>query len=161
MMNRFTGIALLVAGSSLACLSSYAKYTVQPKGPEEDGTKLSLVKIAGEGTMDSHAFQYLTELSDEVGARVTGTPQDQKAIHWGIAKMNAIGLKNVRAEKYSLWKGWTRGTAQAELIAPLHRALSIDAMGWTGSTPANGAEGEVVTANLFDLDAELKNMARF
>ncbi len=130
----------------------------KPKGPEEDGTKAALVKIAGEGTMDSHTFWYLTELSDEVGGRVTGSPQAQEAIDWGIDKMNAMGLKNVRAEKYSIWKGWTRGTAQAELIAPIHHPLSIDAMGWTGSTPAGGAEAEVVTANLFDLDAEMANI---
>ena len=34
-------------------------------------------------------------------------------------------------------------------------------MGWTGSTPASGVEAEVVTANLFDLDAEIRNMSRF
>ena len=45
------------------------------KGPDEDGTKPALTKIAGEGMMNSHAFQYLTELSDNVGARVTGTPE--------------------------------------------------------------------------------------
>ncbi len=162
MKNRFVGIVLLVAGSSLACLCCKRQgYRSAQRAQRRTARSRPSSRIAGEGTMDSHAFQYLTELSDEVGARVTGTPQDQKAINWGIAKMNAIGLKNVRAEKYSLWKGWTRGTAKAELVAPLHRTLSIDAMGWTGSTPANGAEGDVVTANLFDLDGELKNMARF
>src|SRR6266478_5678813 len=40
------------------------------KGPDEDGTKPALTKIAGEGMMNSHAFEYLTELSDKVGARV-------------------------------------------------------------------------------------------
>jgi hypothetical protein len=28
------------------------------KGPNEDGTKPALVKIAGEGMMGSHAFQF-------------------------------------------------------------------------------------------------------
>ena len=37
-----------------------------------------------------------------------------------------------------MWKGWTRGTAAAEMLAPLHRTLTVDAMGWTGSTPASG-----------------------
>jgi carboxypeptidase Q len=161
MKNRFIGMVLLLAGSAMGGLPLCAKDNVSLKGPEEDGTKAALVKIAGEGAMDSHAFQYLTELSDEIGARVTGTPQDQKAINWGLGKMKSIGLKNVRAEKYSIWRGWTRGTAQAELVLPLHRLLSVDSMGWTGSTPANGAEGDVVTANLFDLDTELKNMSRF
>jgi carboxypeptidase Q len=156
-----TRLLTLILFAAILAASTLANDTPKPAGPEQDGTKPSLVKIAGEGLMDSHAFEYLTELSDEVGGRVTGTPQAQKAIDWGVAKMNAIGLKNVRAEKWTMWKGWTRGSAQAELIAPLHHTLTVDAMGWTGSTPAGGAEGEVVTANLFDLDAEMKNLSRF
>lgn len=132
-----------------------------PKGPDEDGTKPALVKIAGEGLFNSHAFQYLTELSDDVGSRVTGSPEAQKAIQWGQAKMRAIGLENVHAESWQLWKGWTRGTAQAEMLTPIRRPLHVDAMGWTGSTPAGGADGEVVTANMFDIENEIKNVSRF
>jgi carboxypeptidase Q len=158
MKNHIVGLTLF---SMLFSNIALANDTTKPTGPDQDGTKAALVKIAGEGTMDSHAFQYLTELSDEIGARVTGSPQAQRAIDWGVAKMNAIGLKNVRAEKWTMWRGWTRGIAQAELIAPQHHPLSIDAMGWTGSTPTGGAEGEIVTANLFDLDAEMKDLPRF
>src|SRR5438128_11017229 len=130
-----------------------------PKGPDEDGTKPALVKIAGEGMMDSHAFQYLTELSDDIGSRVTGTPAERKAEEWGAAKMKAIGLENVHREKYQLWRGWTRGTAQGELLEPIRRPLHVDALGWTGSTPAGGAEGEVVPVNVFDLDNEIKGVS--
>ena len=71
MRNRWliAGVFMLAAN-----IGANAKTDVAPKGPEEDGTKAALVKIAGEGTMDSHAFEYLTELSDEIGGRVTGTP---------------------------------------------------------------------------------------
>jgi carboxypeptidase Q len=131
-----------------------------PKGPDEDGTKPALVRIAGEGLLNSHAFQYLTELSDDVGGRVTGTPAERKAEEWGAAKMKSIGLENVHAEKYTIWRGWSRGTAEAELLAPVRHKLHVDAMGWTGSTPAGGAEGEVVTVNMFDIDNEMKNVAR-
>jgi carboxypeptidase Q len=110
--------------------------------------------------MNSHAFEYLTELSDKVGARVTGTPEAQKAIDWGIAKMRGIGLENVRAEKWQLWRGWKRGSAEAELLAPARRRLRVDAMGWTGSTPAGGVEGEVVAVNLLDLEQEIKDVSR-
>ena len=130
------------------------------KGPDEDGTKAALTKIAGEGLMNSHAYQYLTELSDNVGARVTGTPEAQKAIDWGMVKMRAIGLENVHAEKWQLWRGWKRGTVDAELLSPMRHKLHVDAMGWTGSTPAAGAEGEVVAANLLDLDRETKDVSR-
>src|SRR5713226_8759259 len=131
-----------------------------PKGPDEDGTKPALVRIAGEGLLNSHAFQYLTELSDDVGGRVTGTPAERKAEDWGVAKMKSIGLENVHTEKYQLWRGWTRGTAQGELLEPIRRPLHVDAMGWTGSTPAGGAEGDVVPVNLFDLDNEIKEVSK-
>ena len=131
-----------------------------PKGPDEDGTKAALVKIAGEAMIDSHAFQYLTELSDDIGSRVTGSPAERKAEQWGVAKMKAIGLENVHTEKYQLWRGWTRGMAQGELLEPIRRPLHVDAMGWTGSTPAGGAEGDVVTANLFDIEEEVKHASR-
>src|SRR6266699_1777402 len=150
-----------ILGFSLgAALAARADNVPAPKGPDEDGTKPALVKIAGEGMMDSHAFQYLTELSDDIGARVTGTPSERKAEDWGAGKMKAIGLENVHKEKYQLWRGWTRGTAQGELLEPVRRPLHVDAMGWTGSTPAGGAEGEVVAANLFDIEEEVKHASR-
>src|SRR5229473_1178419 len=131
-----------------------------PKGPDEDGTKPALVKISGEGMMDSRAFQYLTELSDDIGSRVTGSPAERRAEEWSVAKMKAMGLENVHTEKYQLWRGWTRGTAQGELLDPIRRPLHADAMGWTGSTPAGGAEGEVVAVNLFNIDEEVKHTSR-
>lgn len=158
MKNHVMGLFTVLALSAIAV---HANDVAKPKGPEEDGTLPALVRIAGEGTMDSHAFEYLTELSDQVGARVTGTPNGQRSIDWGLAKMKAIGLQNARAEKWTMWKGWTRGKAEAELLAPIRHPLTIDAMGWTGSTPANGVEAEVVAANLFDLDEEIRSVGKF
>jgi carboxypeptidase Q len=151
------GIALIALAAALG-VSAQNKFAA--KGPNEDGTKPALVKIAGEGLLDSHAFQYLTELSDDIGPRLSGSPQAQRAVEWGVAKMKVMGLENVHAEKWQLWRGWTRGSAQAELLTPIRRPLHVDAMGWTGSTPAGGADGEVVAVNLFDLDNEIKNISR-
>src|ERR1700692_4567956 len=155
-MHRvFKVLAVLSALFTLSAARAIAKEA------SEDPTKAALVKIAGEGLVESHAFEYLTQLSDDVGARVTGSPQSQKAVDWSLSKMRAIGLENVHAEKFQIWRGWTRGTAQVELMDPIHRRLSVDAMGWTGSTPAAGAEGELVAANVFDLDEDMKDPGKF
>src|SRR5712664_546615 len=161
-MRRFlAGVAVVTVGFFGAGAGTLrANERPAAKGPNEDGTKPALVKIAGEGMMSSHAFQFLTELSDDVGARVTGSPADRKAEEWGMAKMKAIGLENVHTEKYMIWKGWTRGSAEAELLTPVRHKLHVDAMGWTGPTPAGGAEGDVVTVNMFGMDNEIKNVAR-
>jgi carboxypeptidase Q len=158
-------INALVAGLTLGCCAAgggilRADDRPAAKGPIEDGTLPTLTKIAGEGEMNSHAFQFLTELSDNIGARVTGSPGERKAEEWGVAKMKAMGLENVHTEKYTIWKGWTRGSADAELLAPVRHKLHVDAMGWTGSTAPGGAEGDIVPVNLFDLDNEIKNIAR-
>jgi carboxypeptidase Q len=151
---------LATAAIALASASTLRADGRAPKGPSDDGTLPALTKIAGQGQMNSHAFGFLTELSDDIGARVTGSVNDHKAEEWGAAKMKAIGLDNVHLEKYQLWKGWTRGTADAEILTPVRHKLHVDAMGWTGSTVAGGAEGEVVAVNLFDLDNEIKNVSK-
>jgi carboxypeptidase Q len=153
-------VILMAASFCVAASPIRADNRATPKGPDEDGTKPALTRIAGEGMMNSHAFGFLTELSDDIGGRVTGTPAERKAEEWGAAKMKAIGLENVHTEKYTIWRGWTRGTAEGEILAPTRHKLHVDAMGWTGSTPAGGAEGDVVTVNMFDIENEIKNVSR-
>lgn len=160
MQRVFAGLTMVAASLSLTALPLRADNRTAAKGPDEDGTKPALTRIAGEGMMNSHAFEFLTELSDDIGGRVTGTPAERKAEDWGAAKMKSIGLENVHAEKYTIWRGWTRGTAEGEILAPVHHKLHVDAMGWTGSTPAGGAEGDVVTVNMFDIENEIKNVSR-
>jgi len=156
MRRLWTGVAVVAMCAAGPVLANDSI----PKGPSEDGTNPALTKIAGEATMNSHAFEYLSELSDEIGARVTGSPAEHKAEEWGAAKMKAIGLENVHLEKYAIWKGWMRGTADVEMLTPVARRLHADSMGWTGSTPPGGAEGDVVKVNMFDLDNEIKQVSR-
>src|SRR6185437_11524940 len=153
------GLILLGAGLTVGSAQALANDNAA-KGPSADGTLPSLIKIAGEGEMNSHAMDFLTQLSDDVGARVTGSAADHKAEDWGVAKMNEIGLDNVHKEKYTIWKGWTRGTADGELLTPVRHKLHIDSMGWTGSTVAGGVDADVVAVNLFDIDNEIKNVSR-
>jgi carboxypeptidase Q len=161
-MRRILRVMSVVVLGFLAARVPSLRANERPaaKGPNDDGTKPALARIAGEGMMGSHAFQYLTELSDDIGSRVTGSPAERKSEEWGMAKMKAMGLENVHIEKYTLWKGWSRGSVEAELLTPVRHKLHVDAMGWTGSTPAGGAEGDVVAVNMFDMENEIKHVAR-
>src|ERR1700691_1001856 len=123
MTKVWVGMAAVVTAAMLAGGGEMQADDRAPKGPAEDGTLPALGKIAGEGEMNSHAFEFLTELSDDVGARVTGSAAEHKAEDWGVAKMQAIGLSNVHKEKYTIWKGWSRGPADAELLSPVRHKL--------------------------------------
>ena len=145
-----------VTVAAVSFVLSASPLLAQPTpGPQDDGTMAALVKVAGQGMMHSRAFDYLTELSDDVGARVTGSPAMWKAVEWGLAKMKAMGLENVHAERYQMWKGWTRGTAAMTMVAPRDVVLHVDAMGWTGSTPRGGVDADLVPVNLYAMDQEI------
>jgi len=126
--------------------------------PMDDGTIKALAAVAGAGTMQTHTYQYLEELSDDIGSRVTGSPEAAKAIAWGVEKMKGIGLENVHTEAWPLSRGWTRISANAEIISPIHRHLMIDSLGWVGST-SGGVEADIVPVNANQLSEEMKNNA--
>lgn len=131
------------------------------QSPAQDGTLKALAAVAGAGTMQNDDYRYLEELSDNIGARVTGSPEAAKAVAWGAEKMKAIGLENVHTESWQLFRGWTRISADAELLAPIRRSLMIDSMGWVGSTPAGGVDADVLPVNGYQLEDEMKNSANW
>jgi carboxypeptidase Q len=157
-MRGFAAALVMLVASAVP---AHGQDTTAARGPAADGTLPDLSKIAGRGMMDSRAFAYLTDLSDDIGARVTGSPAMWHAVDWGVATMKAIGLENVHAERYQMWKGWTRGTAEMAMLSPREVRLHVDAMGWTGSTAAGGATGDVVPVNLYQMDQELKSSANW
>jgi hypothetical protein len=118
-----------------------------------------LTAIAGSAMMDPYAYTALQELSDQIGGRVTGTPEDARAIEWGLKQMKALGLVNIHKETWMLSRGWSRISAEAEMIAPVQRRLHVSSFGWVGSTPKGGVEAEVVAVNRYQFDTEMKENA--
>jgi hypothetical protein len=115
----------------------------------------AVIAIAGNGMMNSHPYEYLEDLSDNIGGRVTGTPQAQQAIDWASKKMKAIGLENVHVEKWQILHGWKRVSAAARLSSPISRSLTVTSMGWVASTPAGGVDADVVPVNIYQMKQEL------
>ena len=90
--------SVVVAHFSLVCPAS----AQTDPGPESDGTQQRLVTIGAAGMMQTVAYQWLTELSDDIGARVTGSPAAKKAVAWGVEKMKSIGLTNIHTDRKSV-----------------------------------------------------------
>lgn len=156
--NLFLATALGAALALILVASAPARSALTadvPPAPAEDAMSARLEVIAGAGMYGTHTFEYLTQLSDEIGARVTGSPEAARAVQWGVETMRAMGLENVHAEHYQLWRGWTRGSAEAWLISPTRRKLRVDSMGWVGSTAVNGVDAPVADVNLNDMPNEM------
>ncbi len=133
--------------------------TTPPPPSPDDGMAKKLAAVAGAGTMETHTYEFLEELSDNIGGRVTGSPEAAKAIDWGVEKMQSIGLENVHKEPFKMLRGWKRISADAEIVAPIHRRVMIDSLGWVGSTPTGGVEAAVVSVNEYRLQDEMQDNA--
>src|SRR6266851_6382148 len=85
----------------------------------------------------------LRRLTDEVGGRVTGSPEMAKAIKWAVAAFRAEGV-DVHTEKYTLPLTWSEGETRLELLRPVKFPARLVAVGWSPATPAGGIEANLV-----------------
>src|SRR5438128_5118832 len=85
----------------------------------------------------------LRRLTDEVGGRVTGTPEMAKAVEWGVGACRAAGV-DVHAERYTLPVTWSEGDTQLEMLGPVKFPVRLKAEGWSPATAAGGIEANVV-----------------
>jgi carboxypeptidase Q len=85
----------------------------------------------------------LRRLTDEVGGRVTGSPEMTKAVEWGVAAFRAAGV-GVHTEKYMLPVTWSEGETRLEMLGPVKFPVKAISQGWSPATPAGGIEASVV-----------------
>src|SRR5438270_10136034 len=100
-----------------------------------------LPQVMGPSPMEEN----LRRLTDEVGGRITGSPEMAKAVEWAVAAFRAGGV-DVHTEKYTFPVTWSEGETRLDLLGPVKSPVHLVAEGWSPATPAGGIE-----ANLVDL----------
>jgi len=114
-----------------------------------DTYRAPAARLIAEATRDNFAWERLAVLTDTIGARLSGSPQLDRAIAWALAEMKHDGLDNVHTEKVMVPK-WVRGTESAELVEPSPRALAMLGLGGSVATPRDGIEASVVVVHGFE-----------
>ena len=92
---------------------------------------------------DDTAYAIVRDLTTEVGPRLDGTEAEARARTWAVARLTALGFRNVRIEPYRL-PVWTRGTESAEIVSPYPQKLRLVGLGNSGATPRDGLTLPVV-----------------
>ena len=92
------------------------------------------VQILAEIRDHSEAAQNLEYISDNIGPRLTGSPQLKAANDWTAETFRKYGLTNVHLESWKIAHSWTRGTAKAHIISPTEHPLTIASAGWAPGT---------------------------
>lgn len=142
-------VAMLVCIAALV-LAGVRVGFAQPATDDTSTFAAADAQILGEIRNHSEAMENLEYLSDEIGPRLTGSPQLKQANDWAAAKFREYGLTNVKLEPWTIAHSWTRGTARARVVLPAEHPLTIASAGWSPGT--NG----VVRGPLVYFDAKTK-----
>lgn len=146
----------------MIALSLAAALASVPSGPAPAGsTPEAVAQIVGGALSDGVAYGRLSELTDAVGPRLSGTAGAAAAVQWALKRFAEDGLE-AHLEKVSV-NHWERGEEQAELLASPSAAaarLAVTALGGSVGTPDGGLTAEVVEVGSFDELRALGQRAR-
>ncbi len=137
-MTRLTLLlaAALSAGSLLAQDATPAKPKASRPGARyiAPSAASDAAKVIAEVKAHQEAVANLQEMTDTIGARLTGSSALVKAHDWMEAKLKAYGATKVWREAYDFGPSWTRGEATARLLTQNGQELSVRQMAWTPAT---------------------------
>jgi hypothetical protein len=116
---------------------------------------VSEIKSIQKAALESdYAWRQLAYLSNNIGARLSGSPQAQAAVEYTAKELRRLGLE-VKLEKVMV-PHWVRGEETGALVEYPHmvagttQKVVLTALGPSVATPANGLTAEVVVVNNFD-----------
>jgi carboxypeptidase Q len=109
--------------------------------PREAGD--TVARIRAEGLQHSRALALYRTLTDEIGARLTGSPAHLKAARWAVERFGEWGLANPHLEPYEFGRGWQVERVSVEMTEPRYVPLIAYPDAWSPAT-AGAVAGPVV-----------------
>jgi carboxypeptidase Q len=139
----------------------------QPASPSSSpivfsrATLSDLERLRDAALESDYAYRQVAHLSDNIGPRLSGSPQAQKAVEYVAAELRKLGCE-VQLEQVMV-PHWVRGEETGALVQFPGQAenttqkIVLCALGSSVPTPAEGLTAEVVAVNNFD---ELRALGR-
>jgi carboxypeptidase Q len=115
---------------------------------------LMLRKIYDEELVNGQCYQNLHYLCKNIGPRLSGSPNAQKAVEWGKKLMESYGFDTVFLQKVMV-PHWVRGAKEQGIIidGPTKIPVAITALGMSVATPKGGITADVIEVHsLKELD---------
>jgi hypothetical protein len=112
----------------------------------------TLKKIYQTALLDGQSYPWLAHLSNQIGGRLSGSLNAQRAVEWGKEELDALGLDKVWLQPVMVPK-WIRGTfeyANIETSPGNTINVPVCALGGSISTPLTGIRAEVVEVKDFE-----------
>ncbi len=113
-------------------------------------------RLIGAALTDENGWDKATHLTTQIGHRLSGSAQLERAIEWAAAQMENEGLENVWKQPVEV-PHWVRGTESLVMVSPVSRPLALLGLGGSVGTPADGITAPLVVVESFD---ELSSLER-
>jgi hypothetical protein len=118
----------------------------------------TVTRIRQEGFRNSKVMEILSELTDRLGARLTGSANLKKANEWTRDQLTAYGLTNAHLESFTFGRGWAMDSVSVRMTAPDVAPLYALPKAWT---PAVSVKGEVVRLSATTIDDLAKEKGKY
>jgi hypothetical protein len=108
----------------------------------------AIYKIKNEAFENSKVMDHLFYLTDVYGPRLTNSANHKMAAEWAVKKLQEMGLKSARLEKWGPFgKGWNYTHFAAHMVEPTYMPIIGFPQAWTPGT--NGpVQAEPVLVNI-------------
>ncbi len=139
--RAFTAVALLI----LLLPPAFAQKKTAESAPQiqqvqrtQESLDLTMYgRIRSEGLTRSRVMDYAAGLFDDIGPRLTGSPNLTKAYKWTSDQFTAMGCSNVHLESWGdFGLGWLQIATSVNMASPDTAVLIAQATPW--SPPTNG-----------------------
>lgn len=138
---------------ALVALAMVARSVATVAQGATDAPDLAMyARIRDEGLSRSHVMDFAFELLDRIGARLSGSPNLERAVSWAVDRLKQAGLANVRRDRWGEFgMQWHQRHTRVTLVDPDRASLPATAAPW--SPPTRGpVTGEVVYVRGFTDD---------
>ena len=125
--------------------------SAQEAQPANETVDLNMYqRIMDEGFNHSHVMDYASALADDIGPRLTGSPNMAKANKWTQDQLTAMGCVNAHLESWGEFGlGWQQLNTWVRMVTPDTAVFIAQATPWSPAT--NGpVTGAVVNVNIKD-----------
>jgi carboxypeptidase Q len=127
--------ALAQKKSALPAAAPPASAATQAQPARETLDLAMYARIREEGLAHSRVMDYATALFDDIGPRLTGSPNLAKAYKWTSGQFTAMGCSNVHLESWGdFGMGWRQISTSADMAAPDAAVLIAQATPWSPAT---------------------------
>ena len=118
----------------------------------QDQIAPTLKKIYQTALLEGQSYPWLAHLSNQIGGRLSGSLNAQRAVEWGEEELNALDLDKVWLQPVMVPK-WIRGTfeyANIETSPGNTINVPVCALGGSIATPLAGIRAEVIEVKDFE-----------